>query len=123
MQLDNALYAGVHIPHNFGAAVAVALPLAALHFEVTGPTLHRIYWLALFAWLVKTQAASASAFGHQRPLMAHGYRLRIRLSRRLFGVQRTRSIEALVTQVDPLPTFSARPRRVSPGRIRCTVVL
>ncbi len=70
MQLDNALYAGVQIPHNFGAAAAVALPLAALHFEVTGPTLRRIYWLALFAWLV--QSASGVGFGIRAPTAAHG---------------------------------------------------
>ena len=73
MQLDNALYAGVQIPHNFGAAAAVALPLAALHFEVTGPTLRRIYWLALFAWLV--QSASGVGFGIRAPTAAHGARL------------------------------------------------
>ena len=70
MQLDNALYAGVQIPHNFGAAAAGALPLAALHFEVTGPTLRRIYWLALFAWLV--QSASGVGFGIRAPTAAHG---------------------------------------------------
>ncbi len=70
MRLDNAIYAGVQIPHNFGAAAAVALPLAALHFEVTGPTLRRIYWLALFAWLV--QSASGVGFGIRAPTAAHG---------------------------------------------------
>ena len=70
MRLDNAIYAGVQIPHNFGAAAAVALPLAALHFEVTGPTLRRIYWLALFAWSV--QSASGVGFGIRAPTAAHG---------------------------------------------------
>ncbi len=28
MQLDNTLYAGVQIAHNFGAAAVVGLPLA-----------------------------------------------------------------------------------------------
>ncbi len=58
------------VAHNFGAAAAVALPLAALHFEVTGPTLRRIYWLALFAWLV--QSASGVGFGIRAPTAAHG---------------------------------------------------
>jgi hypothetical protein len=61
MQLDNALYTGVQIAHNFGAAAVVGLPLAALRFEATGPTLRRIYWLALLAWLV--QSASGVGFG------------------------------------------------------------
>ncbi len=39
--------------------------------------------------------------------MAHGCRLRIRLSRRQFGVQRTRSNKALTTQVDPERSSSA----------------
>lgn len=61
MQLDNALYAGVQIVHNFGAAAVVGLPLAALRFEATGPTLRGIYWLALLAWLA--QSASGVGFG------------------------------------------------------------
>ncbi len=61
MQLDNTLYAGVQIAHNFGAAAAVGLPLAALSFKPTGPTVRKIYWLALLAWLV--QSASGVGFG------------------------------------------------------------
>ncbi len=61
MQLDNTLYAGVQIAHNFGAAAVVGLPLAALSFKATGPTLRKIHWLALLAWLV--QSASGVGFG------------------------------------------------------------
>ena len=61
MQLDNTLYAGVQIAHNFGAAAVVGLPLAALGLKATGPTLRKIYWLALLAWLV--QSASGVGFG------------------------------------------------------------
>jgi hypothetical protein len=61
MQLDNTLYAGVQIAHNFGATAVVGLPLAALIFGATEPTLRKIYWLALLAWLV--QSASGVGFG------------------------------------------------------------
>jgi len=37
--------------------------------------------------------------------MAHGCRLTRRLSRRLFGVQRTRLNELVATQVDPFEIF------------------
>jgi hypothetical protein len=61
MQLDNTLYAGVQIAHNFGAVAAVGLPLAALRYAATGAALLRTYRLALAAWLV--QIASGVGFG------------------------------------------------------------
>jgi hypothetical protein len=61
MQLDNALYAVVQIAHNFGAAAAVALPLAALSYAATGALLRNTYILTLAAWLL--QLASGLGFG------------------------------------------------------------
>src|SRR5208337_5421806 len=61
MQLENILYAGVQIAHNFGAVAVTGLPIAALRFEPAGTILRRIYGLALLAWLV--QAASGACFG------------------------------------------------------------
>ena len=61
MELENILYAGVQIAHNFGAAAVVGLPIAALSFAPAQPAARKIAWLTLLAWL--TQAASGAAFG------------------------------------------------------------
>jgi len=61
MQLDNTLYAGVPVAHNFGAAAAVGLPLAALSFGATGAALRTTSLLVLAAWL--GQFASGASFG------------------------------------------------------------
>ncbi|HUI19434.1 MAG TPA: hypothetical protein VLZ74_00080 [Methylocella sp.] len=61
MELENFLYAGVQIAHNFGAAAVVGLPIAALRFRPAESTLRRMAWLTLLAWLV--QAASGAGFG------------------------------------------------------------
>ena len=61
MQLDNALYAGVQVAHNFGAAAAVGLPLAALSYAVSEPLLRKTYFFTLAAWLL--QIASGLGFG------------------------------------------------------------
>ncbi len=61
MQLDNALYAGVQIAHNFGAAAAVGLPLAALIYAASGTLLRNTYFLTLAGWLL--QIASGAGFG------------------------------------------------------------
>lgn len=61
MQLDNALYAGAQIAHNFGAAAALGLPLAALYYAAAGPALDRTYRFTLLAWTV--QIASGAGFG------------------------------------------------------------
>lgn len=61
MDLENALYAGVQIVHNFGAAVVVGLPVAVLWFDERQPARLRLAaWLTLFAWLA--QAASGIGF-------------------------------------------------------------
>lgn len=62
MELENAIYAGVQIAHNFGAAAVAGLPVAALWFGAAHPAaLHRMAQLTLLAWLV--QAASGAGFG------------------------------------------------------------
>ena len=61
MQLDNTLYAGVQIAHNFGAAAAVGLPLAALSAATNAAVLRKTYLLVLAAWLV--QISSGGGFG------------------------------------------------------------
>lgn len=62
MELENAIYAGVQIAHNFGAAGVAATPIAALWFREAQPGLLRpLAWLTFIAWLV--QAASGLGFG------------------------------------------------------------
>ncbi|SFK69248.1 hypothetical protein [Methylocapsa palsarum] len=62
MELENALYAGAQILHNFGAAAIVGLPLAALWFGRSQPTaLPIMAWLLFAAWLLQT--ASGAGFG------------------------------------------------------------
>jgi hypothetical protein len=61
MQLENALYAGVQIAHNFGAVMVAGLPIAALWLDSVGTSLRKIVWLTLLAWLV--QSASGAGFG------------------------------------------------------------
>jgi hypothetical protein len=61
MQLENILYAGVQIAHNFGAAAVTGLPIAALWLELARTPLRKIAWLTLLAWLV--QSTSGAGFG------------------------------------------------------------
>ena len=61
MQLENLLYAGAQVAHNFGAAAVVGLPIAALWFKPEAPTLRKVVSLTLLAWL--TQIASGAGFG------------------------------------------------------------
>lgn len=61
MQLENILYAAVQVAHNFGAAAVTGLPIAALWFAPARPTLRKMAWLTLLAWL--TQGASGAGFG------------------------------------------------------------
>ena len=61
MELENILYAGVQIAHNFGAAAVVGLPIAALCFAPAQPAVRKMAWLTLVAWL--TQCASGAGFG------------------------------------------------------------
>jgi len=61
MDLENALYSGVQIAHNFGAAAVAGLPVAALWLRPAAPVARRMAALTLFAWAV--QAASGAGFG------------------------------------------------------------
>ncbi len=61
MQLENILYAGVQVAHNFGAAAVAGLPIAALWLGPTRMTFRKIAALTLFAWVV--QSASGAGFG------------------------------------------------------------
>ena len=61
MQLENILYAGIQIAHNFGAAAVAGLPVAALWLGPVRTTFRKIASLTLFAWLV--QSASGAGFG------------------------------------------------------------
>lgn len=61
MDIENFLYGGVQIAHNFGAAAVTGLPIAALWFKPAEPVLRKIAWLILLAWLA--QAASGAGFG------------------------------------------------------------
>ena len=61
MELENLLYSGVQLAHNFGAAAVVGLPAAALWLQPAQPVHRKIAWLTLAAWL--TQAASGAGFG------------------------------------------------------------
>ena len=61
MELENFLYGGVQIAHNFGAAAVTGLPLAALWFKPLKPALRMMAWVTLLAWTV--QAASGAGFG------------------------------------------------------------
>ena len=61
MELENILYSGVQIVHNFGAAAVTGLPIAALWFKPPQNMLRKMAWLTLLAWLL--QAASGVGFG------------------------------------------------------------
>jgi hypothetical protein len=62
MELENALYAGVQIFHNFGAVAIAGIPLAALWLRPAQPAaLRAMAWLVFAAWLL--QAASGAGFG------------------------------------------------------------
>lgn len=61
MELENVLYGGVQLAHNFGAAAVIGLPVAALRLQPALPTLRRMAWLTLAAWLA--QATSGAGFG------------------------------------------------------------
>ena len=61
MELENFLYGGVQLVHNFGAAAVTGLPVAALWFKPAPPVLRKIAVLTLFAWIV--QALSGAGFG------------------------------------------------------------
>ena len=61
MEVENIVYGGVQIAHNFGAAAVTGLPIAALWIEPARPTLRKMAGLALCAWLL--QAASGAGFG------------------------------------------------------------
>jgi len=65
MQLENILYAGMQIAHNFGAAAMAGRPIAALWLgparTTSRTTFRKIALLTLFAWLV--QGASGAGFG------------------------------------------------------------
>jgi hypothetical protein len=67
MELENILYAAVQIVHNFGAAAVTGLPIAALWFAPARPTLRKMAWLTLLAWV--TQGASGAGFGAVSLLM------------------------------------------------------
>jgi len=49
MELENILYAGVQIAHNFGAAAVTGLPIASLWLAPARPTLRTMAWLTLSA--------------------------------------------------------------------------
>jgi hypothetical protein len=61
MQLEDLLYSGVQIAHNFGAAAVTGLPIAALWLGPAPTVVRMMAWLTLLAWLV--QAASGVGFG------------------------------------------------------------
>jgi hypothetical protein len=61
MELENALYSGVQIVHNFGAAAVTGLPIAALWFRPAAAATRGMAQLVLLAWLA--QAASGAGFG------------------------------------------------------------
>ncbi len=61
MELENILYGGVQLVHNFGAAAVTGLPIAALWFKPPPPVLRRMALLTLVAWLA--QSASGAGFG------------------------------------------------------------
>jgi hypothetical protein len=61
VELENVLYGGVQLVHNFGAAAVIGLPVAALRLEPAPSTLRKMAWLTLVAWLA--QAASGAGFG------------------------------------------------------------
>jgi len=61
MELENILYGGVQVVHNFGAAAVTGLPIAALCFKPAPPVLRRMALLTLVAWLA--QGASGAGFG------------------------------------------------------------
>jgi hypothetical protein len=61
MQLENILYAGVQIAHNFGAVGVAGLPIAALWLGSARTSFSKIAWLTLLAWLV--QSVTGVGFG------------------------------------------------------------
>jgi len=61
VELENVLYGGVQLVHNFGAAAVIGLPVAALRLQPAPSTLRKMAWLTLVAWLA--QAASGAGFG------------------------------------------------------------
>ncbi len=61
MELENALYGGVQIVHNFGAAAVTGLPIAALWFRPAAPVARRMAHLVLLARFA--QAARGVGFG------------------------------------------------------------
>jgi hypothetical protein len=61
MQLENILYAGVQIAHNFGAVAVAGLPIATLWLGSTRTSFRKIAWLTLLAWLV--QSVTGAGFG------------------------------------------------------------
>jgi hypothetical protein len=61
MELENFLYGGVQIAHNFGAAAVTGLPIAALWLGPAQKTLRKMAWLTLLAWIA--QALSGVGFG------------------------------------------------------------
>jgi len=61
MELENLLYGGVQLVHNFGAAAVTGLPVAALWLKPAPPVLRTMAWLTLLAWLA--QSASGAGFG------------------------------------------------------------
>jgi hypothetical protein len=61
MELENILYSGVQIAHNFGAAAVTGLPIAALWLRPALTVAHKMAWLTLLGWLV--QGASGAGFG------------------------------------------------------------
>jgi hypothetical protein len=62
MELENAIYAGVQIAHNFGAAAVAGLPVAELWFGAAQPAFLRpMVLLTFLAWLI--QGATGVGFG------------------------------------------------------------
>jgi len=61
IELENVIYGGVQLVHNFGAAAVTGLPIAALWFKPAAPVLRKMAWLTLLARLL--QAASGIGFG------------------------------------------------------------
>jgi hypothetical protein len=61
MELENILYSGVQIAHNFGAAAVTGLPIAALWLRPAPTVARKMAWLTLLGWLV--QGASGAGFG------------------------------------------------------------
>jgi hypothetical protein len=61
MELEDVLYSGVQIAHNFGAAAVTGLPVAALWLRPEPKVARTMAWLTLLAWLV--QGASGAGFG------------------------------------------------------------